>query len=253
MRTNQTKQKLQAGETVLGCWFRYTDASLVEFVAYQGWDFVVFDGEHGPLEPRDCENAVRAAELRGVTPLVRVAANEAPLIQRYLDTGAQGAHIPMVSNGREAELAVSSVKYGPRGNRGLAPVRAADFGQNGPLQEYVVQANRQTLVVAQIETPEAIDELSEIIAVDGIDVVFVGPSDLSQALGVPGQLSHPDVEHAVERIVRTVAASDCVLGVFATSGEAARAWRERGARYIATSLEALVVASSTSYFETLRR
>ena len=102
MQTNSTKAKLQAGEMVLGCFVRYPDASLIEVLGYLGWDFLVFDGEHGTLEPRDCENLVRAAELRGVTPIVRVTTNLAPIILRYLDTGAQGALVPWINSAEEA-------------------------------------------------------------------------------------------------------------------------------------------------------
>ena len=103
MQTNTTKAKLHAGEMVLGCFVRYPDASLIEVLGYLGWDFLVFDGEHGTMEPRDCENMVRAAELRGVTPIVRVTTNLAPIILRYLDTGAQGALVPWINSAEEAE------------------------------------------------------------------------------------------------------------------------------------------------------
>ena len=103
MRTNTTKAKLKAGETVFGCFLRYSDPTLVEVIGYQDWDFLVFDGEHGTIEPRDCENMVRAAELRNVTPIVRVTTNLSPIILRFMDTGAQGLHIPWVNSAAEAE------------------------------------------------------------------------------------------------------------------------------------------------------
>ena len=129
MRENKTKAKLLAGETVLGCFLRYPDPSLAEFVALMGWDFLMFDGEHGVMEPADCENLVRAAELRDVTPIARVPTNQPHVILRMLDTGVGGIHVPWVNSGAEAEAAVQAIKYGPRGMRGLAGVRAADVGQ----------------------------------------------------------------------------------------------------------------------------
>lgn len=102
---------------------RYPDAGLVEVLGYQPWDFIVFDGEHGTLEPRDCEHMVRVAELCGVTPIIRVTTNLPPTILRFMDTGAQGLHVPWVNSAAEAEAVVRSVKYHPRGIRGLTGVR----------------------------------------------------------------------------------------------------------------------------------
>src|SRR5258708_3018928 len=213
MRTNTAKAKLKAGETIFGCFIRYPDASSVEVVGYQPWDFLVFDGEYGVLEPRDCENMVRAAELRGVTPIVRVPTNLPPQILRLMDTGAQGLHVPWVNSPEEAEAAVRSVKYYPRGQRGLAGVPAPDSGQGGSLADYTRQANAETLVVVHIETAEAVACAAEIAAVDGIDVVFIGPTDLSQSLGVPGQPQHPQVLAAIDQIIAAVAPSPAALGI----------------------------------------
>ena len=212
MQKNITKTKLKAGETVFGCFVRYPDPGLIEFLGYQGWDFLVFDAEHGTVEPRDCENMTRAAELRGVTPIIRVTTNWQPIILRFLDTGAQGLLVPWVQSAAEAEAAVRSVKYQPQGIRGLAGVRAADYGQTLSLGEYVEQANAETLVVLQIETAQAIEQLPEILKVEGIDVIFIGPSDLSQSLGLPGQAQHPTVQAAMQRIADCVASHGRRLG-----------------------------------------
>src|SRR5205085_12142083 len=142
--------KLKAGQTVYGCFLRYADPTLAEVLGYQGWDFLMFDGEHAPLAERECENLVRAAELRGVTPLVRVPTNQPAVILRYLDPGAQGLHVPWINTAAEAEAAVRAVKYQPRGMRGLAAVRAAAYGLAGSLAEYVQAANDQTLIVLHI-------------------------------------------------------------------------------------------------------
>src|SRR5437764_13540955 len=103
MIENATKRKLRAGEPVFGCWVRYPDPGVAELLALQGFDFLVFGGEHGTIQPRDCEQLVRAAEVRDVTPIVRVTANEPPTILRFLDTGAQGVHVPFVNDEAEAE------------------------------------------------------------------------------------------------------------------------------------------------------
>ncbi len=252
MRPNTTKAKLKAGETVFGCFIRYPNASLVEVLGYQPWDFIVFDGEHGTIDPQDCENMVRAAELRGVTPIVRVTTNQAPIILRFMDSGAHGLHVPWVNTAAEAEAVVRAVKYEPRGVRGLAFIRAADYGQTIPLGEYVQQANAETLVAIHVETITAVENLPEIVKIDGIDVIFIGPTDLSQSLGVPGQPQHPKVQEAISRIFDTVAGSDKVVGIMAPNVQAARQWRERGARYITIGFESLLMPAVREYLRAVR-
>jgi 4-hydroxy-2-oxoheptanedioate aldolase len=252
MRANLTKRRLRDGECVYGCFTRYPDPSLTELLGFQGFDFLVFDGEHGTMEPRECENLVRAAELRGVTPVVRMPANERSVILRFMDTGAQGAQIPLVESAAEAGAAVRSVKYWPTGARGLAAVRAASYGQEAALGEYVASANEETLVVVQIETREALEHVPEIARVDGVDVVFIGPTDLSQALGVPGQTAHPLVEAAYETIIQGVEGSGAALGILVADPVAARAWRDRGARYIAVTIDSLLVRSARDLMSALR-
>ena len=252
MRENTTKTKLKAGETVVGCFLRYADPSLAEFVAMQGWDFVVFDGEHGPLEAAAIENLCRAAEVRQVTPLARVPTNQQHILLRYLDTGDHGVHVPWVNTPADADKAVRGVKYGPRGVRGLAGTRASDWGMSGPLGEYTERANRETLVVIHIETMQAVEAIKDYVAVDGIDVLFLGPTDLSQSLGVPGQIHHPDVEAAMKRVAEAVVPSDKTLGLFANTIEIAREWRHYGARYIATGTDGFLRHGMHEYLERVR-
>jgi 4-hydroxy-2-oxoheptanedioate aldolase len=252
MLVNHTKARLRAGETVYGCFVRYPDAGLAELLALQPFDFLVFDGEHGTLEPRDGEHLARAAELHATTPLVRVPANVPPTILRFLDGGAQGVHVPLVSSVEDAEAAVRAVKYAPRGARGLAGVRAAQYGQRAPLAEYVEQANEQTLVVLQVETRAGVARAGEIAAVDGVDVVFVGPTDLSQALGVTGDTAHPLALEAYDAVAAAVSGSEAALGVLVSGESEARAWRERGARYIAFTVDGLVVRSARALFAALQ-
>ncbi len=141
MRINATKAKLKAGEIVIGCFVRHPSPSLVEVLSYQPWDYILFDAEHGTIEPYDCEAMVRAVEPRGITTMVRVTTNQPHIILRFMDTGVQGLHIPWVNSAAEAEQAIRSVKYHPRGIRGLAGVRAGDYGQLYSLAEYTRQAN----------------------------------------------------------------------------------------------------------------
>ena len=221
-------------------------------MGYQGWDFIVFDGEHGTLEVRDCENMVRAAELREVTPIVRVTTNFPPIILRFMDTGAQGLHVPWVNTARAAEDVVQSVKYYPRGKRGLAAVRAANYAQITPLGEYVQKANSETLVIIHIESAQAVEQLPQIVEVDALDVIFIGPTDLSHSYGVPGQPQHPKVQEAIDQIVETVASSSAALGIMVTNPKSARQWRERGARYITIGMESIVAPAGKEYLGAVR-
>lgn len=237
MLENRTKAKLAAGEAAFGCFVRTPEPQLIEYVGMLGWDFLVFDAEHGPLQPREVEDLCRAIEPRGTTPLVRVTTNDTPTILRFLDTGAHGVHVPWVNSAAEAEKAVRAVKYTPRGIRGLAGSRASEWGLREPVGAYVQRANRETLVVIQVETQDAVDAIDDYLKVDGIDVLFLGPTDLSQSLGHPGQLDHPDVLAAMERVADAVIGSGVTLGIYAGTVDMTKAWLDRGARYFTTSLE----------------
>jgi 4-hydroxy-2-oxoheptanedioate aldolase len=252
MLQNATKAKLAAGEPAFGAFVRTAEPSLIEYVALLGWDFLVFDAEHGTLQPSEVEDLCRAIEPRGVTPMVRVTTNDPPTILRYLDTGAHGAHIPWVNSAAEAERAVKSVKYSPRGMRGLAGSRASEWGLREPLSAYVERANRETLVVIQIETQDAVDAIDDYLAIDGVDVLFLGPTDLSQSLGHPGDLRHPDVLAALERVADAVIGSGKILGIYAATADMTHEWLDRGARYFTTSLEPFLRDGMKAHLENVR-
>jgi 4-hydroxy-2-oxoheptanedioate aldolase len=252
VRVNTTKEKLQAGGVVAGCFVRHLAPALVEFMALQGWDFLVFDAEHGPLQPADVEQLVRAAELRGTTPITRVTTNAPHVILRFLDVGSQGVHVPWVNGATEAEAAVRSVKYGPRGQRGLAGGRASDWDFAESIADYTRRANEETLVVIHIETAVAVEQLDEYLAVDGIDVLFVGPTDLSHSLGHPGEVDHPDVRSAIDRVAEVVVGSPIAFGIYAGTPAAAIRWKEDGARYLTTGLEGMLRPGTDEYLAALR-
>lgn len=252
MLENRTRAKLAAGEAVFGCFVRYREPSFAEIVAMQGWDFVIFDGEHGTLEPRDVEDLSRAVELRGATPFARVTTNQAHIILRFLDTGIHGVHVPWVNTPDGVERAVQAVKYGPRGQRGLAGSRASDWNQYESLADYTARANRETMVIIHIETMEAVDAIEQYAAVDGVDVLFIGPTDLSHSLGHPGDAGHPEVRAAMDRIAEVVVPSDKVLGIYAGTAANAAEWLDKGARYFATSPEGFMKQGMKAYLDHVR-
>jgi len=252
MLENTTKAKLAAGEAVFGCFLRYREPSFAEIVAMQGWDFLVFDGEHGTLEPRDVEDLSRAVEGRGVTPIARATTNQPHIILRFLDTGVHGVHVPWVNSAAGVEQAVQAVKYWPRGQRGLAGSRASDWNQYESLEAYTERANRETLLIVHIETMDAVDAIEDYVTIDGVDVLFIGPTDLSHSLGHPGDLSHPDVVDAMHRVAQVVAPSDKTLGIYAGTAEFATRWLEKGARYFTTAPEGFMKEGMKTYLDHVR-
>ncbi len=252
MFVNETKRKLRDGGTVVGCLLPYPEPAIAEMLVLCGFDFVLLDGEHGTFEARDVANVARAVESRGATPLARVTANRPEIILRFLDAGAHGVQVPTLNDGGAVESAVRSAKYGPRGDRGLAGGRTADFGLTGTIDEYTVIANEQTMVIGHVETKAAVANVEEFVTVDGLDVVFLGPVDLSHSLGHPGDLTHPAVVEAMERVASVVVSSDKALGVYAPTPEAARAWMARGARYVLAGIDAFVLDGAAGYLREVK-
>lgn len=250
---NTTKARLKSGHAVFGCFTKYRDPAFAELASLQGWDFLVFDGEHGALSPADVENLSRAVEVRGVTPLARVPRNEPSSILSFLDRGIHGVHVPWVNSAAEVEQAVRSVKYGPRGSRGLAGGRASDWGTGESIGAYTERANRETLVVIHIETAQAVDAIGDYVDVDDVDVLFLGPTDLSHSLGHPGEVDHPEVVAAMEVVAEAVISSEKALGIYAPTVPAAQAWLERGARYITAGAEGFVAQGMAAFIAQLRR
>lgn len=252
MRENATKAKLAAGELVFGCFIKYAEPAFTEFVAMQGWDFLVFDAEHGTLQPRDVEGLCRAAELRGVTPIARVTTNRAHLILRFLDTGIHGVHVPWVNTVAGVEEAVQSVKYHPRGRRGLAGSRASDWGMYESIGDYTQRANRETMVVIHIETMDAVNAIEDYVGIDGVDVLFIGPTDLSHSLGHPGDTSHPEVVAAMDRVAEAVLGSEKTLGIFVGTPAATGEWIDKGARYLATGVDGFIKQGMQGFLSEVR-
>lgn len=250
---NRTRERLAAGEPAFGCFLRYPDAGLAELLALQGLDFVVFDGEHGTLAPRACEHLVRAVELHGVTPGVRVEENRAATILRYLDPGALIVHVPGVESAADAERAVRAVKFRPRGDRGLSPSRASGFGAREGYPAYIANANRETQVVVHVESAAGVEAAAEIAAVDGVDVLLFGALDLSHDLGRPGEVEHPELVACAERVAAAAAGAGKVLGAAPGNVAGVRRWLDRGARYVLVTVESFVTPGVERFLTEARR
>lgn len=182
---NKTKAKAKAGQIAQGFLMTYHSPETVEMMAALGFDFVAMDLEHEPYDELALVHSIRAAEAFGMTAIVRLA-NDPDLILRLLDGGAQGIHIPRVNTKRDAEQAVESSRFYPQGKRTFyATGRSGNYGLGMTEEEYASASNRETLVILQVEEQEGIENLDEILSVDGVDAIQFGPKDLWQSLGMP--------------------------------------------------------------------
>ncbi len=208
---NKTKQKLEAGDAVIGVRMDYASADIVEIMGQVGYDFLYYDCEHAPMNEETNAEMIRVAELVGITPMVRVYENTPACILRALDSGAMGVIIPHCNTKEEAEAAVRAAKYPPMGERGIAG-RSIRMSGMAPA-DYVEAANRETMIVAMVEEERAIENLDEILEVDGIDVIWVGRGDLSLSMGLPGQYTHTKVEAAISTAIEKARAAGKIIGV----------------------------------------
>jgi 4-hydroxy-2-oxoheptanedioate aldolase len=211
-RPNLTKRKLYDGQTVYGTLLTVMNPELVEMLGIAGLDFIIMEGEHGPWDESQILNIVRASELVGLTPTIRLSNLEPDRICRLLDMGVQGIHCSHVASKEDAEELVRVVKLYPLGERGFGRFSRANFYGVLEEREAVRAANAESLVVAQVEDRHGIDHLEQILQVPGIDVISVGPSDLSQSYGLPGQYEHPTIRQALERFHRAAFASPLHVG-----------------------------------------
>lgn len=241
--TNDIKEKLRAGQKVLGSWCSIPSTGLVEVIAHSGLDFIILDAEHGPLGMETAQEMARVAEGCGLAPLVRVPANQGHMILRALDIGAHGVHIPHVATPEDAQRAVRYSKYHPLGERGYSPfTRAGSYGLKAAA--HAEEANKNTMVVVHIEGVEGIRNLKDIVKVKGLDVVFIGPYDLSQSLGKPGQTKDGEVVRLVRESARIIQDAGLVCGSFAGDKEYFDILCESGARYLTYMLDTTIVLNA---------
>ena len=222
MLTNKMKAKIQSGEPAFGVSVMFPAPELVEMIGELGFDWVMLDAEHGSITPDNVGPMILSAERRGITPIVRPEKNDPAVINKYLDRGAMGVQVPHVNTAAEAAAAVSACRYYPGGTRGLGGGRMADFGYGVPTAEYVAEANENMLVCVQIEDVEAVENLDEILKVDGVDVFFIGPTDLAQSMGHPGNNGHPDVQKVVKETFDRIHAAGKASGTPGAAEAAAK-------------------------------
>lgn len=238
MRPNATKQKLKAGGIVVGSQvqqLRSPESGRILGVA--GADFVWVDGEHGPFDQETTHDLVRAIALGGATPIVRVAEYSYSLVARALDSGAQGIILPRAMTVDGVREALSWTRFPPVGVRGYGLGAPHLEYEKASFSEVIAHANEHTLNIVQFEHPWAIDHAAELLALARVDVVLVGPADLSIALGVPGEFTHPTLIAAIERVVSACQAAGVAPGIHLRSAALASDWIARGMRFVSVGAE----------------
>ncbi|OCA81472.1 aldolase [Bacillus sp. FJAT-27225] len=255
MFKNRLKANLANGDkkSHLSLFVGFPSIHVVEMAAYNHFDVVVIDCEHGNLSYENIEHMVIAAENAGITPLVRTVSSEPGEILKVLDRGAHGVHVPQVETKEQAERIIEAVKYPPIGKRGAAfSMRAAKYGTL-PIEEYLEKANEETLVCVHIESEKAMQNLNEILQTPGIDLVYVGPTDLSVSLGYGGSIDHPEVLKAVDEIKKTAARYNVKIGVHTKNGLGAQNRSRWGADYIGITVSSLIIDSFNQYTSLARK
>lgn len=249
IRPNLMKQRMARGEAALGCSMMFASPQIVEMLGHAGFHWVLLDCEHGSLSLADVEIMCMAADAVGITPIARPRTNSAADIQSVLDRGAHGVQVPHVNTSDDARRAVAAVKFGPGSGRGLAAGTRPDrWGLGGKMPDFAAQANAQSLVCVQIEHQESVRNVDAILAVPGIDVFFIGPSDLSQSMGFPGDPKAPPVATAISETLAKIGAAGKTPGMPATA-ETLASVAASGCRYIYTHLPKVLGAGAAHFLK----
>jgi len=214
------KQKLEKNHTTIGSWITLGHSAVAELMAKTGgFDWLVIDMEHSVIELSQVQEMMQAIDLAGVPPLVRLTSNNTDLIKRVMDAGAHGVVVPLINSKQDAELAVASVYYPPRGLRGTGLARAQGYGATFP--DYRAWLAENGVVIVMIEHIDAVNAVDEILAVPGVDGYIIGPYDLSASLGVPGEFDNPKVIDAIERICAAGKAANKAGGIHVVEADLA--------------------------------
>lgn len=239
-QTNAFKHAIAAGQLQIGLWSSLCSNIAAEIISDSGFDWILLDTEHSPNEIPDLLTQLQAVQRGTATPIVRPAWNDAVLAKRCLDIGAQTLLFPYVQTPEEARRAVASTRYPSQGMRGVAVAsRASRYGR---IPGYLTKANSEMCVLVQVETREAMKQLEAIARVDGVDGVFIGPSDLAASLGHLGNPAHPEVQEAIHDAVKRLRAVGKPAGILTGNEEEARRYIEWGYLFVAVGADVGLLA-----------
>ena len=227
MKQNDLKERMARGESIYGMFLNSGNSVLTEVIGLAGFDFVLIDSEHGPTDVLKNRELVQAAEYRDVVPIIRVPNSNSDTILKALDIGAHGILVPRVNTAEDAQHIARAARYYPMGMRGVASTRASDYGFT-PLVQYFGLANQRNLVAVQCQDVACLPNLDKIAAVDGIDLLFIGPYDLSSSMGTPGKVAYPYIEEMVEAVLAVSKQYKKLTGIFTKDPSEAKFYAEKG-------------------------
>jgi 2-keto-3-deoxy-L-rhamnonate aldolase RhmA len=241
--TQQFRKKLLSGELLIGPMVTLTSSDVAELFAEVGFDWLFVDAEHGPFSARELQNVLQGAG-KDMSCVIRLPVGDEGSIKTALDVGAAGIIAPQVNTQEQAERIVRAAKYAPEGARGVGIARASRFGLN--FNYHIESANQTTAVIVQAEHIEAVNNIEKIVRVPGIDAIFIGPYDLSASLGLMGQVGHPEVTGAIDRITEACREVNLKLGIFGVSAKAVRPYIEKGFTLIVAGVDTLLMGQAAA-------
>ncbi|WP_277962569.1 4-hydroxy-2-oxoheptanedioate aldolase [Pseudomonas sp. RIT-To-2] len=240
MIINTFKQRLQSGEALIGLWLGLANPYSAELAANAGFDWLLIDGEHAPNDLRSLLGQLQAVAPYASQPVIRPVVGDTALIKQVLDIGVQTLLVPMVESVEQARELVRATRYPPLGVRGVGSALARASRWN-TVPGYLDKADEQICLLVQIENREGLANLDAIAAVDGVDGVFIGPADLSAALGYRGNPGHPDVQAAIEDAIVRITTAGKAAGILSADETLARRYLELGATFVAVGVDTTVL------------
>jgi 2-dehydro-3-deoxy-L-rhamnonate aldolase len=240
---NAFKAAIKAGQTQLGLWLSCANAYTAEIAATSGYDWLLIDGEHGPNDIPTLLAQLQAIAPYDSHPIVRPVNKDPALIKQVLDIGAQTLLVPMVDTAQDARDLVSAMRYAPRGIRGVG-ASIARASRWGGVEDYTDKVEEELCLLVQVESVKGLKNLDEILLVDGVDGVFIGPADLSASMGHMGDAGHPDVKAAIEDAIRRICASGKAAGFLAPDPAVAKHYLKCGANFLAIAVDTMLLTQA---------
>ncbi|WP_068299984.1 aldolase/citrate lyase family protein [Pararhodobacter sp. CCB-MM2] len=242
IETNKFKAALAAGETQIGCWVGLADDYAAEIAGEAGFDWLLIDGEHAPNDMRSMRRQLSALGRSSAHPVIRLPQGEVWMVKQALDIGAQSILVPMVESGEQAALLSRAMRYPPEGLRGVGAALARASRFSG-IVDYVNKADAEVCLLVQVENKAGLAALDDILAVEGVDGVFIGPADLSADMGFRGKADAPEVLAAIADAIRRIRAAGKAAGILTSNEAQAREWMDMGVNFCAVGIDVLVLAN----------
>ncbi|MHB8733128.1 MAG: HpcH/HpaI aldolase family protein [bacterium] len=252
MLSNPVKAKIRAGEAAFGTICALPSPEVVEVIGVAGYDCVLIDLEHGPLDVETVQAMGRACRATGIVPLARVPDANPKTILRMLDSGCLGVMVPQIETPEQAADVVAACRYPPAGRRSLAGNTVAANWGVVPAADHVRASNDAVLSIVQIETRRGLDAVEKIVRVPGLDMIFIGPNDLSTSLGHPGEMRHPEVQDAIRRILRAAKEAETLSGILALDPQDVETYRPQGAGLMLDGIGRLLLRAAQQQVKGLR-